>query len=290
MGGGFAGVETVGAINDLARDILPYFGQIDPRKVRVVLIHGGAVILPELGEALGRYAQEKLSSRKVEIKLNTRAVSYTGGAVHCSDGEVVPAAMLVWAAGVSPNPTLKDTPLELQKGRVVVDSTLEVPGFPGIWAIGDCAAVIDPTSKQPYPPTAQHALREGRRAAKNICARLKGERTTPFVYKAPGQIAAIGRRTGVARIFGLKFSGVVGWVLWRTVYLMKLPRLEKKMRVGLQWFLDVLFERDLGQYITLQDIDSLNRLLGAARQLDETSPEASAALSQHSDSSGRIAS
>lgn len=210
VGGGFAGVETVGAINDLARDILPYFGQIDPRKVRVVLIHGGAVILPELGEALGRYAQEKLSSRKVEIKLNTRVISYTGGAVHCSDGEVIPAAMLVWAAGVSPNPTLKDTPLELQKGRVVVDSTLEVPRFPGIWAIGDCAAVIDPTSKQPYPPTAQHALREGRRAAKNICARLKGERTIPFVYKAPGQLAAIGRRTGVAKIFGLKFSGVVG--------------------------------------------------------------------------------
>ncbi len=110
------------------------------------------------------------------------------------------------------------------------------------------------------------------------------------MYKAPGQLAAIGRRTGVARIFGLKFSGVVGWVLWRSVYLMKLPRLEKKLRVGLQWVLDVLFERDLGQYITLQDIDPLNRLLRAARQLDETSPEVSTALLQHPDSSGRIAS
>jgi NADH dehydrogenase len=119
-------------------------------------------------------------------------------------------------------------PFELQKGRVVVDSTLEVPRFPGIWAVGDCAAIIDPASKQPYPPTAQHALREGRRAARNICARLKGERIIPFMYKAPGQLAAIGRRTGVARIFGFKFSGVVGWVLWRTVYLMKLPRLLRK--------------------------------------------------------------
>ncbi len=273
VGGGFAGVETVGAINDLARDILPHYGRIDPREVRVVLIHGGEVILPELGEALGLYAQEKLRNRQVEIKLKTRVITYAGGAVHCSDGEVVPAAILVWAAGVSPSPILKKTPLELQKGRVVVDSTLEVPRFPGIWAVGDCAAVIDPTSRQPYPPTAQHALREGRRAAKNICARLKGKRTIPFVYKAPGELAAIGRRTGVARIFGLKFSGVVGWVLWRTVYLMKLPRLEKKLRVGLQWALDVFFERDLGQYITLHDLDSLNRLLGAARQLDEsTSP------------------
>jgi NADH dehydrogenase len=150
---------------------------------------------------------------------------------------------------------------ELHRGRVVVDSTLEVPRFPGIWAVGDCAAIIDPTSKAPYPPTAQHAIREGRRAAKNICARLNGKRTIPFKYKAPGQLATIGRRTGVARIFGLKFSGVVGWVLWRTVYLMKLPRLEKKLRVGLQWALDVVFDRDLGQYITRRDVKSLNRLL-----------------------------
>jgi NADH dehydrogenase len=266
VGGGFAGVETVGAINDLARESLQHYGGIDPREVRVILIHGGPVILPELGEALGLYAQEKLRKRQVEIKLKTRVTAYADGAVHCNDGEAVAADMLVWAGGVSPSPILKDTPFELQRGRVVVDSTLEVPRFPGVWAVGDCAAIIDPTSKNPYPPTAQHALREGQRAAKNICARLNGERTTPFVYKAPGQLAAIGRRTGVARIFGLKFSGVVGWVLWRTVYLMKLPRLEKKIRVGLRWVLDVVFERDLAQYINARDVESVNRLLETARQ------------------------
>ena len=265
VGGGFSGVETVGAINDFARDILRHYGQVDPREVRVILIHSGAVILPELGEALGLYAQQELSKRQVEIKLKTRVLSYADGAVHCSDGETVPAQILVWAAGISPSPILKDTQLELRKGRVVVDSTLEVPQYPAIWAIGDCAAVIDPASEHPYPPTAQHALREGRRAAQNICARLEGERTIPFVYKAPGELAAIGRRTGVARIFGLKFSGVVGWVLWRTVYLMKLPRIEKRLRVALQWALDAVFERDLGEYFTLQDVTSLNRLLEAAR-------------------------
>jgi NADH dehydrogenase len=289
VGGGFAGVETVGAINDLARDILPHYSLIDPREVRVVLIHGGAVILPELGEALGLYAQEKLRNRQVEVKLNTRVISYADGAVHCSDGEAVPAGILVWAAGVSPSPILKDTPLELQNGRVVVDSTLEVPRFPGIWAVGDCAAISDPTSRQPYPPTAQHALREGRYAAKNICARLNGESTIPFAYRAPGQLAAIGRRTGVARIFGLKFSGTVGWVLWRSVYLMKLPRLEKKLRVGLQWVLDVIFERDLGQYITLRDVDSLNRLLAGARQIAGSPPVAGATASRNV-GSNRIAS
>jgi NADH:ubiquinone reductase (H+-translocating) len=266
VGGGFAGVETVGAINDLARQSLRHYGGIDPREVRVILIHGGPVILPELGEALGVYAQEKLRKRQVEIKLKTRVTAYGDGAVHCNDGEAAAADMLVWAGGVSPSPILKDTPFDLERGRVVVDSTLEVPRFPGIWAVGDCAAIIDPTSKNPYPPTAQHAIREGRRAAKNICARLKGERATPFLYKAPGQLAAIGRRTGVARIFGLKFSGVVGWVLWRTVYLMKLPRLEKKIRVGLRWVLDVVFERDLAQYINPRDIESVNRLLEIARQ------------------------
>ena len=266
VGGGFAGVETVGAINDLARQSLQHYGGIDPREVRVILIHGGPVILPELGEALGVYAQEKLRKRQVEIKLKTRVTAYADGAVHCDNGEAVAADMLVWAGGVSPSPILKDTPFDLERGRVVVDSTLELPRFPGVWAVGDCAAIIDPTSKHPYPPTAQHAIREGRRAAKNICARLNGERATPFLYKAPGQLAAIGRRTGVARIFGLKFSGVVGWVLWRTVYLMKLPTLEKKIRVGLRWVLDVVFERDLAQYINARDVESVNRLLETARQ------------------------
>jgi NADH dehydrogenase len=277
VGGGFAGVETVGAINDFARESLHYYGEINPREVRVILIHGGPVILPELGESLGLYAQEKLRKRHVEIKVKTRVIAYSGGAVHCDDGEVIPADMLVWAGGVAAAPVLKDTPFELQRGRVIVDSTLEVPGFPGVWAVGDCAAMLDPTSKAPYPPTAQHAIREARRAAKNICARLNGERGTPFVYKAPGQLAAIGRRTGVARIFGLKFSGVIGWALWRTVYLMKLPRLEKKIRVALRWALDVVFERDIAQYINARDIESVYRLLETARQPDAApSPKVSA--------------
>jgi NADH:ubiquinone reductase (H+-translocating) len=267
-GGGFAGVETVGALNDLARESLPHYGRVDPSEVRVVLIAGN-VILPELGEALGLYAQKKLKQRGVEIKIGTKVHAYAQGAIQCSDGEVITAETLVWAAGVSPSPMLKDTPLELHGGRVVVDSTLEVPGAPGVWAVGDCAAIIDPISKRPYPTTAQHAIREGRRVAKNICARLEAKPTIPFKYKAPGQLATIGRRTGVARIFGLKFSGVVGWALWRTVYLMKLPRWEKKLRVGLQWTLDIVFERDLAQYLTLRDVASLNRLLEAARQKQE---------------------
>jgi NADH dehydrogenase len=273
-GGGFAGVETVGAINDLARQSLKHYGLVDPREVRVILIHGGKVILPELGQALGLYAQEKLRQRQVEIKPNSMVIGYADETVHCNDGESFPAATLVWAAGVSPSPILKDLPLELQQGRIVVDSTLEVPWFAGVWAVGDCAALIDPTSKQFYPPTAQHAVREGRQAAKNICARIKRKPTSPFGFKMQGQLAAIGRRTGVARVFGLKFSGVVGWVLWRSVYLMKLPRLEKKIRVALRWALDVIFEHDIAQYVTPRDVESINLLLETARQSHgEPTPE-----------------
>lgn len=264
-GGGFAGVETVGAINDLVRDSLPHYGQLDPRELRVVLIHSGKLILPELGDALGAYAQEKLRARQVEIKLGTRVVAFTDGAVQCNDGEAIPAETLVWAAGVSPSPIVKDIPCELQNGRVVVDPTLEVRGVPGVWAVGDCAAIIDPDSGLPYPPTAQHAIREGRHAGRNIDARLRGKQPTRFRYTMLGQLATIGRRTGVARVFGLKFSGTLGWILWRTVYLSKLPRLEKKLRVALQWSLDALFDRDLGQYVGLRDVKSVNRLLELPR-------------------------
>jgi NADH:ubiquinone reductase (H+-translocating) len=263
-GGGFAGVETMGAINDLARESLPHYGRIDPGEVRVVLIHGGPFILPELGERLGRYAQKKLGERRVEIKLKSKVTAYENGVIQCSDGERIPADTLVWAAGVSPSPTLKTTPFELQKGRVVVDATMEVPGHPGIWAAGDCAAITDPPTKLPYPPTAQHALREGRLIGKNIWSRLEGRQTKAFVYKAPGQLAAIGRRTGVAHLFGLNVSGLVGWVLWRTIYLMKLPRLDKKLRVSIEWLLNIVFERDLGQYVTLRDVQTLNRIIDSA--------------------------
>ena len=195
----------------------------------------------------------------------------------------------MWAGGVPPAHILKDTPCELQRGRVVVDFTLEVPQCPGVWAVGDCAGINDPTSNLPYPPTAQHAVREGRQAAKNVCARLKGKRTTPFQYRSAGQLAVIGRRTGVARIFGIKFSGVVGWVLWRTVYLMKLPRLEKKLRVGLQWALDVVFERDLAQYITEANVESVNRLFETVRKHQAAPPPEGSAAASPRDSE-RIAS
>jgi NADH dehydrogenase len=127
---------------------------------------------------------------------------------------------------------------------------MEVPGWPGVWALGDSALIPDPHTGQPYPPTAQHALRQGRVLAESILAAIEGGQTRPFVFETIGLLASIGQRTGVARILGVNFSGFVAWTLWRAIYLSKLPRLEKKVRVALDWLLDVVFSKDLVQVRT----------------------------------------
>jgi NADH dehydrogenase len=133
---------------------------------------------------------------------------------------------------------------------VVVNGTMEVHDWPGVWALGDCAAVPDPKTGRPYPPTAQHAIRQGRVLADNILAAIHGGQKRPFVFETIGLLAAIGKRTGVARIMGINFSGFVAWWLWRSIYLSKLPRFEKKVRVALDWFLDLIFSKDLVQFQT----------------------------------------
>jgi NADH dehydrogenase len=164
---------------------------------------------------------------------------------------MVKANILVWTAGTSPNPLLEMLPCKKEKGRVVVNPFMEVPDYPGVWALGDCAVVPDPAGK-PYAPTAQHAIREGKVLAQNITAAIRGGREKPFVFKTIGLLAAIGRRAGVAQIFGYNFSGFFAWWMWRTIYLSKLPRFEKKCRVALDWTLDLLFTKDLVQFETLR--------------------------------------
>ncbi len=250
-GGGFAGVETIAGVNDFLREAAKFYPHLSEALIRAVLVHPGAVILPELGEKLGRYTQKKLAERQVEIRVNTRVKGISDRGVELSDGTMVKANILVWTAGTSPNPLLEMLPCKKEKGRVVVNQFMEVPDHPGVWALGDCAVVPDPTGK-PYPPTAQHAIREGKVLAQNITAAIRGGKKKPFVFKTIGLLAAIGRRTGVAQIFGYNFSGFFAWWMWRTIYLSKLPRFEKKFRVALDWTLDLLFSKDLVQFETLR--------------------------------------
>ena len=264
-GAGFAGVETIGAINDLVHEALRYYPQLAPQEARVVLIHPGEVVLPELGEPLGRYAQQKLASRGVEIRPGTKVTSYIDSLVAVSSGEAVPAATLVWTAGVTPNPVIAQLPCKKEKGRIMVDEFLQVPGFPGLWAIGDCAAVPDTNTGGPQPPTAQHALRQARHAAKNIETVLAGRQKKPFRFSTIGQLASIGHRHGVANILGMNFSGFAAWLLWRCVYLLKLPRLAKKTRVALSWSLEMIFSKDLEQMLTLRDVELISRIATSLR-------------------------
>jgi NADH dehydrogenase len=257
-GGGFAGVETVGALNDVVRDALPYYPSLRDVKPRVLLVHPGEVILPELGEKLGHYAQNKLVERGVEVLVKRRVAKYSSGRVELDDGTIFLARTLVWTAGVSPSPALAALPCRQEKHRVVASETLAVPEHPGVWAVGDCAYLIDPATSKPYPPTAQHAMRQGAVVAENILATLGGTAPRPFRYKSQGQLAVIGQRCGVAEIYGFHFSGLFAWFLWRTVYLFKLPGLEKKIRVAVDWTLDLFFPKNLMQRITFRGVEALS--------------------------------
>jgi NADH dehydrogenase len=244
VGAGFAGVETLGGINDFVRDAISFYPNLTPEFVRTILISSDEFILPELGKKLGAYAQRKLAARGVEIITRTRVTAVRDGMVELSDGRKILATTLIWAAGNAPNPLVAALPIPKSGGRILVNEYLAVNEVPGVWALGDCASIPDRKTGGFHPPTAQHAIREGRCVAGNVAADIVGGKKKPFRFSTFGRLAAIGRRSGVASVFGLNFSGFLAWWLWRTIYLFKLPRLEKKMRVALDWTLDLCFAKD----------------------------------------------
>jgi NADH:quinone reductase (non-electrogenic) len=265
-GGGFAGAETTGAVNDFLRETARFYPALREDVIRVVVVHPGSYLLPELGEELGRYAERKLIERNVEVIKGARVASYDGSVVKLNDGRSIRAATLIWTAGVKPSAVIASLPVPKEKNRVLVNEDLTVPGATGLWAVGDCAAVPDSNTGQFYPPTAQHGLREGVVAAKNIERAILGRPLEPFRFKTLGLLAAIGHHTGVAMVFGMKFSGFIAWWLWRSVYLLKLPRLAKKLRVVIAWTLDLFFGRDITQIITLRDVEELSNRLARIRE------------------------
>src|SRR6266513_509208 len=245
-GGGFAGVETVAALNDFVQEALPFYPNLCEDMLRVMLVHSGSVILPELGESLGRYTQEVLARRGVEICLKTRVKSMTENSVFLVDSVAIPSRTLVWTAGTVPSPLIFSLPCTKERGRIRVNQFLQVSDWPDVWAVGDCAFVPDiRNSGMSHPPTAQHAIREGKVVAQNIAAALLCRPLKSFSFRTIGLLASIGRRMGVARVFGFNFSGFFAWWMWRTVYLSKLPGLDKKVRVAFDWTLDLLFPKDV---------------------------------------------
>jgi NADH dehydrogenase len=260
VGGGFGGVEAVGELNTLVRDsVKAFYHNIDVNKdVRVILVNASGRILPEVSEDLSEFALQKLRKSGVEVIMNKRLASYTSGQAKLNDGTLIPTFSLIWAGGVTPSKLIEDLSCEHDKrGRITVNNYLQVHRYDGVFALGDCASIIDPHTKNPYPPTAQYAIREGKVAAKNLISILKNRREKGeakeekrsgmkiFDYKTKGTMAEIGKRTGVGDILGLKVYGFVAWWIWRTYYLATLPTFEKKIRVMIDWTIDLFFKRDV---------------------------------------------
>jgi NADH dehydrogenase len=257
-GGGFAGVELAGALNDFSRGILADYPNISAEDLQIVLVHARDRILPELSESLGRYAQESMAMRGVTFRLNCRLKDCGPRRVILSDGEVS-ARTLVWTAGTAPNPLLRTLPLETdRRGAVVVEDTMAVTGHAGVWAVGDCAALKDGKTGNPCPPTAQFALREARVLARNIRATLRGRALEPFHFDSLGALCVVGHQTACAELTvpfargkSIRFRGLFAWLLWRGIYLGKLPGLERKIRVLSDWVIELFFPRDIVQTIEL---------------------------------------
>ena len=244
-GAGFAGVEVVAELNDFLQRAKRFYPNIRAEEVRMVLVAAGSRILPLIAEDLAAYAHGALLRRGVEVRLDAAVSRASSVGVDLQDGGQIPTRTLVWTAGIAPNPLLSDLPCRKERGRIVVNEYLEVPEYPGIWAIGDCVHLPDPNTGRPYPPTAQHAVRQGRQVAKNIVAAIRGRPKRPFAFSSLGQLVPLGRRSAIAEILGFKFRGFFAWWLWRTIYLGKLPGLERKIRVAIDWTLDLFLPRDI---------------------------------------------
>ncbi|MDP6513019.1 MAG: NAD(P)/FAD-dependent oxidoreductase [SAR202 cluster bacterium] len=245
-GGGFAGTETIAEISDLVTSVLRYYPNIERSDLQFVLVHSRDRILPELGPDLANYARDKLEARGIEFVLEARVSGATEDGVQLADGREIPSHTIVWTAGNQPNPLLQRLESEKSRsGAVAVESSLNVKGFSNVWAVGDCAQIPVPDAEgEFYPPTAQHAIREGKLAARNIAATIRGKPTKPFRFQTLGTLVPLGHHTGAAEIRGLKFSGLLAWLMWRGIYLTLLPGLEKKVRVLFDWTIDLFFPRD----------------------------------------------
>lgn len=245
VGGGFSGVEVAGEINDLIRSSLRFYPGLDADQVCVTVIHAEQEILPELPPELGRFARERMCRAGVRFRLSARAGAVTPNGVHLEDGEKVAAATVVCTIGNAPCALVQQLPFDLERGRIPVAEDLGVAGQKGVWAVGDCALAVNQHTGEVAPPTAQIAESQGEQVADNILRTLRAEATRAFRHKPAGALAGIGSRSGVGQIYGVRVSGLLAWWLWRSTYLIKLPSLVQKLKVGLEWAWEMVFPRDI---------------------------------------------
>ncbi|MGR4065400.1 MAG: NAD(P)/FAD-dependent oxidoreductase [Vulcanimicrobiaceae bacterium] len=248
VGGGFTGVETAGEIVELFRGALRFYPRIPRDEVRIVLIEGGGALLPGLPARMGEYASRALKNRGVEVSTGDGVTGADDEGLALQSGARIETKTIVWSAGVTPSPSVADSALPKTKhGAIVVDRDMRVPGFPAVWAAGDCAAIPDGDGGF-FPQTAQHAIREGPVLAGNLANVLHGKPTKPFRYATLGMMASLGARRAVAQLPGNRvLTGFLAWFLWRTYYLSRLPGLDRKLRVAFDWTLDMVFPPDIAE-------------------------------------------
>ncbi|MDT4973458.1 MAG: hypothetical protein QOG22_3601 [Pseudonocardiales bacterium] len=249
VGGGYAGVEALAELEDMARYALRYTPSVKPDDMRWVLIEAASRIMPEVSVRLSAYTVDRLIERRIDVRLNTRLESADGGRIRLSDGDEFGADTLVWTAGVKANPMLQHTDLPLDdSGRVVCAPNLAVKGVSGVFAAGDCAAVPDVTSPDPnklLAPSAQHAVRQTKTLAENIVSTIHGGGLHDYRHKYVGSVASLGLYRGVAEIYGIKLRGVVAWFMHRTYHLSRMPTFNRKVRVLADWTGALLFRREV---------------------------------------------
>jgi NADH dehydrogenase len=248
VGAGYAGVEALAELEDMARSALRYYRGLHQDDMRWVLVEATSRILPELSPDLATYVSSRLRVRGIEVLVNTTLESAEGGMMRLSNGMHFPADTLVWTAGVKPEPLAarSNFPVD-ERGRVIVDEFLRVRGVEDAWAAGDNAAVPDLATGGLFPPTAQHALRQARRLGTNLIASLRGEQLEPFRWRNLGQLASLGRFKGAAIVLGVKVRGFPAWFLHRTYHLWMMPTLNRKVRIVADWTVGLLFPRDVTQ-------------------------------------------
>jgi NADH dehydrogenase len=270
VGGGFNGVETVGEINDFIREtIRSYYKNIYMSDVRVILVSATDKILEQVDEKLGEWALRKLKAKGVEFIMNKHVSGATATSAKLDDGVVIPCHTLIWAAGVTPSDLIASLSCEHDKRHaIIVNNFLEVKGYERqVYALGDCASITNPHTGKPYPPTAQHAVREAKIAAKNIIYDIEGkqDKKIKFDYKTKGMMAEIGKRTGVATLFGIRLHGFIAWWIWRTYYLSNLPTIKKKLKVMGDWTMDLIYTPDVAmikKQLLLAEEDQMGQAAG----------------------------
>jgi len=245
VGAGLVGVELVGELTEFVQRLADTYPRVDRRLIRFHLIEAGPKVLPEMEDDLAEHAARVLRRRGVQILTSTPVQVIEPGIVHLPDARRIDAATIIVATGVLPSPLLQQVAVEKdRKGRVMVDATMRAKAHPSVWALGDCAHIPDPAGK-PYPSLAQHAMREARVLAQNIVAAINGQPLGPFVYSTLGTLAALGHYDGVGRVWKFKLRGFAAWWVWRSYYLMQMPRWERRIRIMLDWSVALLFRNDI---------------------------------------------